>query len=136
MPLEEVRFARLSPLAFWLGVGFLGVGLLAGELPWAALALLYPWWRLRQGFRLLLFPDHLRLHPPLGLGRRLLWEEVKEVEVAFWSAGPLSRGKPSLLLTLRHGERLPLAVPDPDGLAERVRALLAGRTSGSGSRGG
>lgn len=136
MPLAEVAFSRLSPLAFWAGVGVLLLALLLGEVPWAALLLLYPWWRLGRGFRLALFPQHLEVHPPLGFRRRIPLAQVREVEVAFWSAGPLARGRPALFLGLEGGERLPLPLPEPEAWRERIRALLAGQTSGSGSRDG
>jgi hypothetical protein len=132
--LLEVVYARLSPLAFALGVGgFLLLVLLEGAPLWALL-FLYPWWRLRRGWRLLLFPDYLRLLPPLGLGRRIGLEEVEDLERAYWPAGPLSRGREALVLVLKSGERLPL--PLEEALGERVRELLEGRTSGTGSPGG
>jgi len=57
--LLEVAFAGLAPWVFWAGVGLIVLGVVLGETPWVALVLLYPWWRLRQGWRLRLFPDHL-----------------------------------------------------------------------------
>lgn len=136
MPLLELTFSGLSPLAFWGGVAFLGLAFLLGEAPWWALLLLYPWWRLARGWRLRLFPDRLHLEPPLGFSRSIPLDQVEEVGEGFWPAGPLARGRRVLLLTLKGGEHLPLPLPDPRGMAVRLRELLAGRTSGSGSPGG
>jgi hypothetical protein len=133
VPLLEVPYSRLSPLAFALGVGGLALAWLLGEVPWWAALFLYPWWRLFRGWRLLLFPDHLRLLPPLGLGRRIGLEEIGGLETVYWPAGPLSRGRWALVLLLKSGERLPLALEEVEPVAERLRELLAGRTSGSGS---
>ncbi len=85
--LLEVGFAGLSPWVFWAGVGVMALGFALGEASWMAWVLLYPWWRLGQGWRLRLFPDHLSLHPPLGPGRRIPWEEVREVGVGGPSPG-------------------------------------------------
>ncbi|MFN3179180.1 MAG: hypothetical protein ACK41R_03340 [Thermus sp.] len=134
--LLEVAFAGLCPWVFWAGVGLILLALALEEASWAALVLLYPWWRLRQGWRLRLFPDHLSLHPPLGFGRRIPWEGVREVEVAYWPAGPLARGRQALVLHLENGEGVPLPVPDPEALAARIKELLGGRTSGTGFRDG
>lgn len=134
--LLEVAFAGLSPWVFWAGVGLMVSGFVLEEASWLALVLLYPWWRLRQGWRLRLFPDYLSLHPPLGFSRRIPLEGVQEVEVAYWPAGPFSRGRRALVLHLENGEGVPLPVPDPEALAARIRELLKGRTSGSGFQGG
>ncbi|WP_105316608.1 hypothetical protein [Thermus tenuipuniceus] len=134
--LLEVVFAGLSPWVFWAGVGAMALGFTLGEASWMAWVLLYPWWRLRRGWRLRLFPDHLSLHPPLGLSRRIPLEGVREVGVVYWPAGPLARGRRALVLHLEDGEGIPLPVPDPEGLAARIRELLRGRTSGSGFRDG
>ncbi|WP_018110782.1 hypothetical protein [Thermus igniterrae] len=133
MPLWELAFSGLSPLAFWGGVALLGLAFLLGEAPWQALFLLYPWWRLARGWRLRLFPDRLHLQPPLGLGRSISLDQVQAVEEGFWPAGPLARGRRVVLLTLKGGERLPLPLPDPQEATARLRELLAGQTSGSGS---
>jgi hypothetical protein len=134
--LLEVAYARLSPLAFALGVGGLLLLVLFEGAPLWALLFLYPWWRLRRGWRLLLFPDHLRLLPPLGLGRRIALEEIGGLERAYWPAGPLSRGREALVLVLKSGERLSLALEAVEPVAARLKELLEGRTSGSGSPGG
>ncbi|WP_448566529.1 hypothetical protein [Thermus sp.] len=133
-PLLDIAYARLSTPVFALGVGGLAGALLLGEVPWWTGFFLYPWWRLWRGWRLLLFPNHLRLLPPLGLGRRIGLEEVEGLERAYWPAGPLSRGREALVLVLKGGERLPL--PLEEALGEQIRELLARRTSGSGFPGG
>lgn len=126
----EVAYSALSLGAFVLGALLLLMGVVLVEVPAYTLALLYPWWRLRQGWRLRLFPDHISLHPPLGFGRRIFWERVRGVEVDYWPAGTLSRGRRALVLGI------PLPVPDPEALAARIRELLEGQTLDSGSRGG
>ncbi|MCS6867565.1 MAG: hypothetical protein NZ846_01440 [Thermus sp.] len=133
MPLLDLAFAGLAPWAFWGGVLLLVLGVLVGEASPLALFLLYPWWRLGRGWRFRLFPDRLHLQPPLGLSRTLPLDQIQGVEEGFWPAGPLSRGRRVLFLLLWSGERLPLPLPNPGEVAERLKELLAGRTSGNGS---
>ncbi|GAA6730335.1 MULTISPECIES: hypothetical protein [Thermus] len=135
-PLWEAAFAELSPLAFYGGVGLLAGLWALGEAPGWVWLCLYPWWRLRLGWRAYLYPGRLILKPPLGLARAVPLAQVEGVEVGFWPAGPLARGRRALFLLLANGERLPLPLSEPEALAERLRALLEGRTSGSGSPGG
>ncbi|GLV46866.1 hypothetical protein TJA_00430 [Thermus sp. LT1-2-5] len=135
-PLWEAAFAGLSPLAFYGGVGLLLGAWAFGEAPGWVWLFLYPWWRLRQGWRASLYPERLVLKPPLGLARAVPLERVEGVEVGFWPAGPLARGRRALFLLLADGERLPLPLPEPEPLAEYLRVLLKERTSGNGSPGG
>ncbi|APD08536.1 MULTISPECIES: hypothetical protein [Thermus] len=132
-PLWEASFAELSPLAFYGGVGLLAGAFALGEAPAWLWVLLYPWWRLRLGWRVSLYPGRLVLRPPLGPARTVPWARVVGVEVGLWPGGPLARARRALFLLLEDGENLPLPLPEPEAWGERFRELLKGRTSGSGS---
>ena len=93
--LLEVAYARLSPLAFALGVGGLLLLVLLEGAPLWALLIPLPLVAASAGVAPPPLPDHLRLLPPLGLGRR------------------------ALVLILKSGERLPLALEAVEPVAAR-----------------
>ena len=114
-----MAYARLSPLAFALGVGGLLLLVLLEGAPLWALLIPLPLVAASAGVAPPPLPDHLRLLPPLGLGRRIALEEIGGLERAYWPAGPLSRGREALVLVLKGGERLPLALEAVEPVAAR-----------------
>ncbi|ETN89124.1 hypothetical protein TNMX_03170 [Thermus sp. NMX2.A1] len=111
--LLEVAFAGLSPWVFWAGVGLMVSGFVLGGASWLALVLLYPWWRLRQGWRLRLFPGHLSLHPPWVSAAGFPWRGCGRWRWPTGQQGPFPGEDGLWSSTWRTGREYPFPYPIP-----------------------